>query len=434
MAETDKQNKIRNLNKVQQTALEAAANGIVITDTQGIIIWVNKAVTLLTGYRSDEMLGHKTSLFSSGKHSKEFYTEMWERITSGNVWRGEVTNRRKDGSLYIEDMTITPVLDNNSQLVNFIAIKQDITAYREATEKLRESNERFTRLINSVNAHFYMVEHSPESGFINKYFSNNIEELTGYARNKFIEDWDFWPTIVHPDDKSTYLHNQKKMLNGESMETEYRIVHANGSVLWVHDNAHVTYKSDGAVMIYATIFNITERKHNENRIRYLATHDPLTKLPNRIMFREILEHALEFAKRNQQKLAVFFLDVDNFKEVNDTYGHQIGDELLKIIAKRLSDNLRKHDTVSRISGDEFTLIAEQINRESHVEVVARKIQQILDGDYEIAGHRITVGVSVGGSIFPAHGDTYDVLIQKADAAMYKAKNTPGTHYCVYSEE
>jgi diguanylate cyclase (GGDEF)-like protein/PAS domain S-box-containing protein len=279
-----------------------------------------------------------------------------------------------------------------------------------------------------------MVEHSPKSGFINKYFSNNIEELTGYPRYKFMDDWGFWPSIVHPEDKTTYLHNQKKMLNGESMETEYRIVHANGSSLWVHDNAHVTYKSDGTVMIYATIFNITERKQNENRIRYLATHDPLTKLPNRIMFREILEHALEFAKRNEQKLAVFFLDIDKFKEVNDTYGHQIGDELLKMVAKRLTHNLRKHDTVSRISGDEFTLITEQINRESHVEVVARKIHQILDGDYEIAGNNISVSVSVGGSIFPTNGDTYDILIQKADAAMYKAKYASDLHYWVYTEE
>lgn len=413
-------------------ALEAAANGIIITNPDGIVIWVNKAVTLLTGYKISELVGEKTSIFSSGKHSPDFYQKMWQQISSGEVWRGEVINKRKDGTLYFEDMTITPVVDNNGKIANYIAIKQDITPFREATEELRESNERFHRLINSVNAHFYMVEHSPEKGFVNKYFSNNIEVLTGYPRNMFVDDWNFWSTIVHPDDKPTYLHNQKKLLSGESMETEYRIVHADGSILWVHDNAHVSNLIDGTAMIYATIFDITERKQNENRIHYLATHDPLTKLPNRIMFREILEHALEFAKRNNQKLAVFFLDIDNFKQVNDTYGHQVGDELLTTIANRLTKNLRKHDTVSRISGDEFTLIAEQINRDSHVEIVARKIHNILEGEYQIGELTIYVNVSVGGSIFPTHGNTYDILIQKADAAMYQAKNSQDISFCIFS--
>lgn len=433
MIESKQQFGSQNLTLVQQMALEAAANGIIITDPNGIVIWVNKAVTLLTGYKIEELVGKKTNIFNSGKHSVEFYQEMWGQISSGNVWRGDVINRRKDGTLYFEDMTITPVLDEGGQIANYIAIKQDITAYRTATEELRKSNERFLRLVNSVNAHFYMVEYSPEKGFENKYFSNNIEVLTGYPRHKFIEDWEFWSTIVHPEDKSTYLHNQKKMLAGESMETEYRIVHADGSILWVHDNAHVTNLSDGTIVIYATIYDITERKQNETRIHYLATHDPLTKLPNRIMFREILEHALEFAKRNGQKLAVFFLDIDNFKQVNDTYGHQVGDELLTTIADKLTKNLRKHDTVSRISGDEFTLVAEQINRDSHVEVVARKIYNILEGDYQIGEHSIYVQVSVGGSIFPTHGNAYDVLIQKADAAMYQAKNSEGVHYHIHTE-
>lgn len=433
MVENKQQLSSHNLTLVQQMALEAAANGIVITDPNGIVIWVNKAVTLLTGYKIDELVGNKTSILRSGKHSTEFYQEMWQQIASGKVWRGEVINRRKDGSLYFEDMTITPVMDDKGQIANYIAIKQDITAYRTATEELRQSNERFHRLVNSVNAHFYMVEHSPKKGFENKYFSNNIEVLTGYPRNKFMDDWGFWSSIIHPDDKATYQHNQRKMLAGESMETEYRIVHADGSITWVHDNAHVSNQSDGTIVIYATIYDITERKKNENRIHYLATHDPLTKLPNRIMFREILEHALEFAKRNDQKLAVFFLDIDNFKQVNDTYGHQVGDELLTALADKLTENMRKHDTVSRISGDEFTLIAEQINRDSHVEVVARKIYKILQGQYQIGEHSIYVQVSVGGSIFPTHGSSYDVLIQKADAAMYQAKNSEGAHYHIHRE-
>ncbi len=419
--------------RVQLTALEAAANGVIITDTNGIIIWVNRSVSELTGYQIQEMLGRKTNILSSGKHSRAFYQEMWETITSGKVWRGDVINRRKDGTLYYEDMTITPVLDDDGSIVGYIAIKQDITAYRQAVEQLQQSNERFHRLINSVHAHFYMVEYSPENGYNNKYFSENIEDLTGYPRENFIEDWDFWSSIVHPDDRQTFLHNQRKILEGQSIGSEYRILHASGKELWVNDNAQAIRHPDGRTMIYATITDITERKHTENRIRYLATHDPLTNLPNRIMFREILEHAIQFAKRNDQKLAVFFLDVDNFKEVNDTYGHHVGDLLLTAIAARLKNNLREHDTVSRISGDEFTLITEQLNNEENVGVVAQKIHQILNGCYQLGDIDVDIRVSIGGSIFPIHGSEYEVLLRKADSAMYAAKNSKSLEYKIYSD-
>ena len=419
--------------RVQLTALEAAANGVIITDPNGIIIWVNPSVSELTGYDTQELLGNKTSILRSGKHSLVFYEDMWETITSGKVWRGDVINRRKDGTLYYEDMTITPVLDDGRDIVGYIAIKQDITAYRQAIEELQQSNERFHRLVNSVHAHFYMVEYSPEKGYINKYFSNNIEQLTGYPRDQFVEDWDFWASIVYPDDRQTFLHNQRKILDGQSIEAEYRILHASGEEIWVNDNAQSIHQVDGRTMIYATITDITETKHTENRIRYLATHDPLTNLPNRIMFREILEHAIQFAKRNDQNFAVFFLDIDNFKEVNDTYGHHIGDELLTAVANRLNNNLREHDTVSRISGDEFTLITEQLNHADHVEVVAKKINSILQGCYQLSGNDIEVSVSIGGSIFPLHGSEYETLLRKADAAMYQAKNSETLTYKIYAE-
>ncbi|MGD2028119.1 MAG: diguanylate cyclase [Anaerolineales bacterium] len=419
--------------RVQLTALEAAANGVIITDPNGIIIWVNPSVSELTGYNMEELLGNKTSILRSGKHSLAFYEDMWETITSGKVWRGDVINRRKDGTLYNEDMTITPVLDDDRDIVSYIAIKQDITAYRQAIEELEQSNERFLRLVNSVHAHFYMVEYSSENGYNNKYFSNNIEQLTGYPREEFIEDWDYWSSIVHPDDRQTYLHNQRKILDGQSIEAEYRILSASGEEIWVNDNAQAIRQLDGRVMIYATISDITERKQTENRIRFLATHDPLTNLPNRIMFREILEHAIQFAKRNDQKFAVFFLDIDNFKQVNDTFGHHIGDELLTAVASRLKNNLREHDTVSRISGDEFTLITEQLNDESHVEIVAKKINSILQGSYQLSGTDIEVNVSIGGSVFPLHGSEYETLLRKADAAMYQAKNSETRSYKIYAE-
>jgi diguanylate cyclase (GGDEF)-like protein/PAS domain S-box-containing protein len=420
------------LSNIQFAALEAAANGIVITDPKGIVIWINKAITELTGYSKEELVGNSTRIFKSGMHDRAFYYELWRTISKGETWRGDIINRRKDGCLYHEDMTITPVVAENGEIKNYIAIKQDITQYRQMVEALRESEERFRQLINSVNAHFYVSEYTPEKDFINIYVSENIEKLTGYPRYKFLQDWTFWHQIIHPDDKELTQLNIEKLKKGESGEIEYRIVDAFGKVKWVTDNISVVLDMEGPLHLYATITDINTKKENENRIRHLATHDPLTNLPNRIMFKEILEHAISYAKRNNCRAAVFFLDVDDFKSVNDTYGHHIGDALLKSIAERLRNNLRAHDTISRIAGDEFTLVTEQLKSPENAHKLARKIHSILKGTYKLGPHTIEVDVSVGGSIFPDHGDNYDTLIRLADAAMYQAKNSPELHYAIHT--
>lgn len=417
--------------KIKFAALEAAANGIMISNKNGTILWVNSAMETLTGYSADEMIGRTTNILKSGAHTKGFYAELWQTIQSGKVWRGDMINRRKDGSLYYEDMTITPVASENGVIENYIAIKQDITKYRQAVEALGESEERFRQLINSVNAHFYVAEFDMNKGFQTTYFSENIEKLTGHPRQKFLQDYSFWLSMIHPDDQAAAAQTQQKLLDGQSVDSEYRIIDAIGIIKWVRDDVSVVVEDVGKYHLYGTITEITARKEAENRIRHLATHDPLTNLPNRIMFQEILEHAIQIAQRNKNQIAVFFLDIDNFKAVNDTYGHHIGDLLLKSIAERLTNNLRDHDTVSRISGDEFTLIAEQIKDRENVDMLAEKIHSILEGTYKLGEHTIHVSVSVGGSIYPDHAEDYETLIRMADASMYKAKNSQHLHHVIY---
>ena len=348
--DSDKKNSAQiDITEIQLAAVSAAANGILITDVDGIIIWANPAVTEITGFTTEELVGQKTNILRSGEHDQEFYDDLWETISSGNVWRGELINRKKDGSFYYEDQTITPIKDSSGEIKNFIAIKEDITPVQMANEKLIASEERFRILIESVHAQFYMSHYTKDRKFQNYYISDGFENLTGYPKEKFMSDWRFWSSIVHPDDQPKTDEAVKKILRGQNSELEYRIIRKDGEIIWVSDNARVQRQSDGSLLISATIIDINDRKETENHIRYLATHDPLTALPNRILFQERLENSLRYAKRNDQKLAVFFLDLDNFKAVNDTYGHHIGDDLLKAVASRLRSNLRDYDTISRIS-------------------------------------------------------------------------------------
>ena len=420
------------LTEIQLTAVSAAANGILIADVNGMIIWANPAVTALTGYTLEELVGQKTNIFRSGEHDESFYEDLWNTVTSGQVWRARIVNRKKDGSLYYEDQTITPVKDESGEIINFIAVKEDITAVQKANDQLRESEERFRMLIDSVHAHFYLSHYTEEGKFQNYFISDGFEKLTGYPLENFMDDWRFWSSLVHPEDRAKTDEGVRKILRGQNSELEYRIIRKDGEIIWVADNARVQREPDGTLLISATVIDITDRKQTENHIRFLATHDPLTTLPNRILFQEMLEHSLQYAKRNDQKLAVFFLDLDNFKAVNDTYGHHIGDELLKAVAGRLRSNLREYDTISRISGDEFTLIAEQIKTPDNAQKLGAKIHNFLSGKYQMRQHMVDVSISIGGAIYPDHGEEFDTLLQKADAAMYAAKKSPNTHVKIFN--
>lgn len=289
--------------QVQIKALRAAANGIVITDKQGIIEWINPAFTELTGYSEAEVLGQKTSVLKSGEHDRDFYRSMWDTIMAGKVWQGTMVNQRKDGTFYVEEQTITPVLNKDGETSRFIAIKQDVS----------------------------------------------------------------------------------------------------------------------------------DRVRAEKKMEFLATHDPLTKLPNATLFYDRLNHAIQKAKRIDTFIGVLFLDLDGFKGVNDTLGHTYGDELLRVIGRRLQATTRQSDTVARVGGDEFTLILEELERPEDAGKVAQKIIRALTEPHIIDGNEVCVGTSIGVSVYPQDGLDADTLVNRADKAMYKAKQGGKNRVEFYAE-
>lgn len=177
--------------------------------------------------------------------------------------------------------------------------------------------------------------------------------------------------------------------------------------------------------------DITEQKRIEERIHYLAQYDQLTKLPNRALFNDRLQHSIDRAQRNSIKVALIFLDLDGFKNVNDSLGHQAGDELLQIIAERLLNITRTEDTVARYGGDEFTIILEEPELTEHVAVAAKKVLQAIGEVIYLSGHEVTVGASIGISIYPDNGTDIDKLIKNADTAMYQSKKQGKNCYQFY---
>jgi len=280
------------ISKLADKIFEYSSEGVLITDVNGYIRNVNKAFSLVTGYCREEVIGKTPAILNSRRQEQSFYDEMWGRLAKEGHWEGEIWNRRKDGEIYLEWLSISAVKNPLGETTNYVAIFSDITIARE----------------------------------------------------------------------------------------------------------------------------------NEQRLEHLAFYDPLTNLPNRILFQDRLQQVITRAARNKSMAAVMFLDLDRFKAINDTLGHKAGDVLLIEVAERLAACIRGSDTVARLGGDEFTVILPDVADAHHVSSIAQKIIEAVAAPYALEGQEIFVTTSIGISLYPLSGKSVDALTKAADIAMYQAKS------------
>jgi diguanylate cyclase (GGDEF)-like protein/PAS domain S-box-containing protein len=288
---------------LQAAALESAANGIMIADIEGNILWANPSLIRMIGYTIEEFNTHPISLFDYGAKDPNVNREIRDSIKNKKSWTGEMVNVRNDGTEYIIDMTITPVSGQHGEVIHYVSISQDISEKVEAKRQLE----------------------------------------------------------------------------------------------------------------------------------YLATHDSLTNLPNRLLFKDRLNHALTISRRTEKQGAIFFVDLDNFKSINDVFSHTVGDELLILLAKRIQICLRESDTVARIGGDEFAILLEDIDQ-FNVDLVAQKVLKSVSEPARIKEATITITTSIGISLFPQDGDTIPILMKNADLAMYQVKETSKNAFKFFNQE
>lgn len=288
--------------KLAASVFNASSASIVISDEKNIIISVNPAFTEITGYDAAEVIGRNPNILSSGKQSKEFYRDMWQSLERDKHWHGELWNRRKDGEIYAEQLTIN-VIENE----------------------------------------------------------------------------------------------------------------------------------DGSVHRHVAIFSdITERKHADDLMWRQANYDTVTNLPNRRLFLDRLTQEIKKSRRATTAMALFFIDLDRFKEVNDAHGHGIGDQLLIETARRLNDCVRNTDTVARLGGDEFTIILTNLAETSRVEAVAMNILKALELPFCIHEIPLQISGSIGIALYPDDATDADNLVAQADIAMYAAKRQGRNRFCFYS--
>lgn len=282
---------------------EQSSEGLLITNAQQQVVMVNQAFCSISGYQAEEVIGKDPRILSSGKHDKNFYQQMWHAIAEHGVWKGEIWNKRKDGSLYPEWLSISKIEGPEPGEIYYVGLFRDISQYKE----------------------------------------------------------------------------------------------------------------------------------DEAQIRFLAQYDPLTELPNRALLLDRTEQALAVAKDQQQQLALLFIDVDRFKQINDSLGHQTGDQLLIQIARRLTSLCRPEDTLCRLSSDEFVLLRPNTHAEMAAEL-AERILPLMLTPYQVSGHELVLSASIGIAVFPQDGQSFHELYRHADIAMYRAKENGRNTYCFFTSE
>jgi diguanylate cyclase (GGDEF)-like protein/PAS domain S-box-containing protein len=283
----------------------------------------------------------------------------------------------------------------------------------------------------------YRHEHLNGS-WVMRSVSPSIEAITGLSPEEFLgADGRRYYSIIHPDDLPAVTELFRDALaRREPYAIEYRLVHKDGSTRWVQGHGQGVYGTDGVVRyVDGVLFDVTMRRSSEERLAHLALHDPLTDLPNRALFQEHLTVAVANAERSGSGGAVLFIDLDDFKLVNDSFGHAVGDELLMMVSRRLRESCRAGDVVARQGGDEFLVLVQGAADEgapgAAAKAVATKLRAALAKPFPIAGTDLYVTPSIGASLFPADGDTAETLLKHADIAMYAAKDGGRDGYRLY---
>jgi diguanylate cyclase (GGDEF)-like protein/PAS domain S-box-containing protein len=311
-----------------------------------------------------------------------------------------------------------------------VVILRSRAAREQAERALRTTEEKLSSILDSIDN---VVWSTTETGFI--YLNSMVEKVYGRPSEQFFRDRQLWFNVIHPDDQPAARKTFARLSSGGGAMFEHRIILPNGTVSWVETRARAILDDQGKLLRFDGVtIDINERKAYEARIGYLADHDALTGLANRNLLGDRLTQAMAHARRSGELLALLYLDLDRFKGINDSFGHEFGDELLLDVSNRLKTVVRDGDTVARHGGDEFILLLTAIQQPRDALAVAHKIFEAFSEPFTVRDHEVFVGMSIGATIYPDDGDDTVVLLRNADTAMNRAKEEPGSTFHFYSRE
>ncbi|MBA3563734.1 MAG: EAL domain-containing protein [Gammaproteobacteria bacterium] len=409
---------------------ELASDGIVTIDGGGRIVSVNAAAERMFGYEPGELLGRNvTDLMPEELQARHAdYTGNFVRSREPrDAGAGrEVEGRKKDGSLFWMSLSASEIAVRDGRL--FTGILRDLSEQRTITAAMRASEARFRVMFEASPIGLVLCEVDGRIRQANDAFL----ELIGYSNDEALA-LNFWDLIADQDDLSRTQTERSVRVSRLRTSHEKELIRKHHGSVPVLLNGVIVEGTDGEERVWFTVESHAELKQAQQKLLRLSLYDDLTGLANRKLFRDNVVKSLAHARREQTRLALLYLDLDGFKPVNDTLGHDAGDKLLRMVANRLKSTLRVDDFIGRLGGDEFAVLIEDVGSPDDAANVADKIIDTLAQPFNINGHQVHVGTSIGIAIGPANGADAAALARFADVAMYKAKDRGGSRYQFYSD-
>jgi len=416
-----------------ETILELAPVGIGLVDFEGRTTMTNSALRRMLGYSPEEFARMSWREFTH-PDDVEPNAVFSRQLSSGEIDHFTMEKRflRKEGGYLWTALTVSLVRDANGEPDYEIGMTSDIAERKRLESDLRAAEERFRLLVERVPAVVYVAEPGPHGRW--RYVGPQIERMLGFTAQEWMADPELWLRQLEPADRDEVLAGEERwVLVGTTVEPRsetYRLRRKDGTLVWVRDDALVLFDQDGAPTIQGVLVDVTQEKELEERLAYEAFHDSLTGLPNRRRFRDRVDRAFAGEVDTRADVTVIFIDLDNFKAVNDSFGHACGDEVLIAAARRIRACAREADTAARLGGDEFALLLEGGTIEQATALADRILAAVHDTPIEFSGGTVIVGASIGIAD-AGPGETTDTLLRNADLAMYQAKKRGRGRYAVY---
>ena len=424
----EKSEQIIEQEKLLRSLTDAANDAIILLDPKGLINYWNSAAENMFGYHRSEIIGENLHDILVPKRNLGEHKIGFEKFVVtgkgrfiGKTRRIEAINRK--GEEFPVDISLSSLQLQDEWFA--IGLVRDATEQVRAEELIKNKSEHLEEAQKLAHIGSWDLDISSNKLI----WSDEIYRLFEVDNKQFEATYEGFINAIHPDDREMV---NKAFVESVSKKQPYNIIHRlqmpDGRIKWVHERGQTKYDKNGnSVQSSGTVQDITERKLAEEEIEKLAFYDPLTKLPNRRLLHDRFEQALLASERSKKHGAVLFLDLDRFKLLNDTKGHDVGDLLLIEVANRLVSSVRKTDTVARMGGDEFIIILEELSENAdealeQIETTSENIRDAIDSPYLLNGYQHHSSTSIGVCIFIGMGVASETLILRADKAMYKAKS------------
>ena len=425
-------------------AINSATSGIIVTDATSPdhpIVLCNPAFCALTGYSKDELVGRNPRMLQGANTDRSVIREMRDVLATGQGFRREILNYRKDGSTFWNDLVISPVRDRQGAIIAHVGLQTDVTERRRAEASGRRVTRMLQHISSTMPGFIYQRVLRPDGTVEYPYLSPSLARQIGAPAGRAVDIAMFFDSL-HPDDRTRFDAELKQSVDGLTpLAAEFRLVAHDGSSRWIRAHAQPTRNDDGDIVWNGVALDITPEKSAADELSYVATHDPLTGLANRSHLQRRLEDCIRSVEASGRLMALMYIDISDFYAINDAFGASTGDRILKGIAERLS-GLSEIDIVARIGGDEFAAVLLDKSSAGEFQKRASEVTRAISAPFSIDGKKLSIRVCAGVAVYPFSDYPGEALLPEraiaiakaADVALTEAKSSGSGSVCLYSPD